>query len=113
PLDLVPEPLRIDDPATGHRDDDSGNTDASARPVDFDLCNDSGAFLWAVLAEGDSAPAHHGLGGIRPRRWPRLPAGLLSGGRQHLQGHRILEIAPAAFDQIHLPAHRDFVNTGL
>ena len=112
PLDLVPEPLRIDDPATGHRDDDSGNTDASAAPVDFDLCNDSGAFLRAVLAEGDSATAHHRLAGIRPRRWPRLPAGLLYRGLQHLQGHRILEIATAEFDWIHLLVRRDFVNKG-
>ena len=83
-LDLVPEPLRIDDPPAGYCDNNLGNMNASARPVDFDLGNDRRAFLGTMLAERDAATGYDRLTGIGPRRWAGLPVGFVRRGIQDL-----------------------------
>src|SRR3989454_10246162 len=61
PLNLMPEPARIDDSAASGRDDDLRNTNAAAGSIDLDGCHDRCAVLRAVLSEGDSAPAQDPL----------------------------------------------------
>src|SRR5207253_3609724 len=109
-LDLVPEPLRIDDSSAGYRDYDLRNANAPARSIDFDVCNDRRACFEAVLAEGDPAAREDGgLAVAAPGRWPGLPAGFLDGGVQHAQHGRILNMVTTELDRVHLLVSRNFI----
>ena len=106
----MPEPLRIDDSSTDHRDNDLRHTNAPARPIDFDVGDDRRACFGAVLAEGDpAAPDDGGLAGIRLRRSPGLPSGFLHGSVQNAQHGRILNIVTPEFDGVCLLIRRNLV----
>src|SRR5207253_11137088 len=111
-LNLVTEPLRIDDPTACGRNNNLANLNPSARAVDAHIRHDRRAFLWPVLAEGDSTTAHDGLASIRPMQWPGLPAGLLHCSVEHLQSHCIFKVVTTELCWIRLLFGRDFVHEG-
>jgi hypothetical protein len=111
-LNLVPQALRIDNPAAGRRNNNLRNTHPSVRPVDLHICHDRGAFLRPVLAEGNSTTTHDRLASIRPARWPVLPASPLHRGVEHPQSHRVLKIVTAEFNRIRVLVGHDFIQEG-
>src|SRR5215469_16029537 len=104
--------IGIDNLATVVGDRELARPDFPGLPVDFDLRYHSDARAVA-LRIGDAAARDLVAGLILARRGSRLPARLFSGGLDHRDVARVLDVTQAEFDGIEVERRRQLVHERL
>src|SRR5262249_30122885 len=111
-FDRMRQTIGIDDLATVVGDRELARPDFPGLPVDFDLRYHSDARAVA-LRIGDAAARDLVAGLILARRGSRLPARLFSGGLDHRDVARVLDVTQAEFDGVEVERRRQLVHERL
>jgi len=93
-FDAAPQPVRVDDQPAIMRDGEFARPHLAIAPIDLDLGDDRDHRTRA-LRVGDAAPGQCVAGAVGPRRWARLPPGMLGRGLDDGDVARRLQIAQA------------------